>query len=84
MQTSAGHFIAETGLCSLGHARDYFRNLNVRQKGKGQPMLKAFWRFIQDNMDALKEDEDDLTYREHKEAEANRRSYQDWLYYRQI
>ena len=47
-------------------------------------MLKALWRFIQDNMDALKEDEDDRIRREQREIEANRRRYQDWLHYRQL
>jgi hypothetical protein len=46
-------------------------------------MLKALWRFIQDNMDALKEDDDDRIHREQTDAEANRRRYQDWLRYSQ-
>ena len=46
-------------------------------------MLRALWQFIQDNMDALKEDDRDRDRRELKEAEATRRRYQDWLHYRQ-
>ena len=45
-------------------------------------MLKAFWQFIRDCMDALKEDDRERIRREQEEAEATRRRYQDWLHYR--